>query len=132
MRLSKTEKHDFITDLREAFNRTLANVGVYDKYYTRDSLLNMAVCQPAKRFYTSIEEAKRCIYSIEKIGITGKSNKLQQEKYNDIHRIYLRLKEIYPSFSTNRLIELAIESPAPKFYITSYCANNVLNKNIKI
>ena len=130
MRLDSCQMNEFIADLRCAYNGAVKDSGAYYKYTKKITLLDRAVQKPAKSFYISLEEGTRMIHHIDRYGISGKANKLNALKYNDLYRLYLRLKLNYPDIPPLALIQMAVDLPAPRFYIRPQTAGLILNKYI--
>jgi len=130
MRLDDCRMNEFIADLRSAYTQAVKDAGVYGKYTKKLVLLDRALNKPAKSFYISFEEGSRIIHHIEKFGVSGKIYKLNALKYNDLHRLYSKLKADNKDIPPLALIELAISLPAPRFYIRPQTAAAILNKYI--
>ena len=131
MRLDDCRMNEFVADLRQSYHLALEDAGVYGKYTKKLTLLERATHKPAKSFYVSLEEGTRLIHQIEKNGISGvKNSVLTSLKYNDLYRVYQVLREKNPNVPDLALIQLAVDSPAPRFYIRPQTAGLILNKYI--
>jgi hypothetical protein len=132
MRLDEKKLQDYIRDLRSAYNKALVEAGTFGCYTRRNTLLQRAVNTPASSWYVSREEASKVIHFLEKRGMTGRKNKLLAEKYNALYRAYLKKQQEYPELPFMIIVDMVIDSPAPKFYIKAQTAGLLLNKYINL
>ena len=132
MRLDKCTMRDFVEDLSAAFKQAEQEAGIYLRWTKKITLLERAINKPAKSFYVSMEEGTRMIHQIEKKGISEvKDSPLTNQKYNDLYREYLRLKERFTELPDLAVIRMAIEQPAPRFYVRPQTAGLILNKALR-
>jgi len=132
MRLDACRMNEFIADLRSAYDQTIKDAGEYAKYTKKKTLLHRAVNKPAKSFYISFEEGIRIIHQIDRVGGSGKANELNVLKYNDLYRVYQKLKEENPTMPGLAIIEMAVNYEAPRFYIQPLTAGKILNRYINL
>jgi hypothetical protein len=106
-------------DLLEAYDRTLAKMGVHARYMSRKALIDLTISSPAKRFYVTVEEAAKRINNIERTGIAGVGCKRvkMQKQYEAIYRNYLRLSTQYKGYRKLDIISMALDLPAECFYL---------------
>ncbi|MBV5282163.1 MAG: hypothetical protein JZU53_06955 [Paludibacter sp.] len=131
MREDECKRNEFVDDLRSAFDLSVRDAGYYARYTKKMTLIENALSKPAKSFYVSFEEGARRINAIEKTGDCGKIKDLNAQKYKDLHREFVKLREKNPNIPTLALIQMAINRPAPRFYIKPQTAALILNRNIK-
>lgn len=107
----------------------LKEVGCYH-YTSYIGKIHLATHSPAKRFYVSVDEAKKII---------GRAhhgfpfNFTYKEKQNLYTEIYNRFKEAIKTDSRSiyTIIEEIVYSPAPSFYITDEYARNLFDELLK-
>lgn len=131
MRADQCKRSEFIDDLRSAYELATKDAGRYVRYAKKMDLIEKALCKPAKSFYVSFEEGARRINEIEKTGNCGKIKDLNAQKYKDLHAEFLKLKKENPNIPNLALVQMAINRPAPRFYIKPQTAALILNRNIK-
>lgn len=87
-------------------------------HISRITLLTAVVNSPAKRFYTSEEQAARVIRGMLKGQLYPKMKPLTKEMYLEIFaRVKAHLR-YHPDTCIQHLVERIVQSPAPKFYLT--------------
>ena len=116
-------RREFLTvarnnDLYDAFKRVISDMD----HIVLDEALTLTVNSPAKRFYISADRAYGVIVRWDKYGKTRLLSDERQEMYDELYRIIVRLREIRPELPLQHLIEIAIDQPAPKFYLKTNSA----------
>ena len=120
-------RREFLTvarnnDLYDAFKRVISDMD----HIVLDEALTLTVNSPAKRFYISADRAYGVIVRWDKYGKTRLLSDERQEMYEELYRIIVRLREIRPELPLQHLIEIAIDQPAPKFYLKTNSAKIIL------
>lgn len=125
MRLENDKISLFVKDLRSACDSVVDKLGV-TKNVNQETILEMALLQPAKSFYVSRDECVRAINRIKKTGQSGKK-KENEKKFNDIYMLFNLL--ISKGYTKKQAIDFIVDDcPAPKFYITVSGAMKYLYK----
>lgn len=127
MRLDKCKHSDFVSDLRNAYNSVVEAAGCNVRFMTKKTIIEKALLLPAKSFYCTYEEGARRIHRIEKYGESGTKG-LNKLKYEALYEVYLQLSG--SDLPVSEIIRIAVDSPAPRFYITNKTAYQILNKNL--
>ena len=120
-------RREFLTvarnnDLYDAFKHVISDMD----HIVLDEALTLTVNSPAKRFYISADRAYGVIVRWDKYGKTRLLSDERQEMYDELYRIIVRLREIRPELPLQHLIEIAIDQPAPKFYLKTNSAKIIL------
>lgn len=111
-------KDELIKDLEETYKRVKReHLNRYGRL-NRLLLLQSVANSPAKRFYTSEEQATRIIHGMLAGKTYPKMKPLTREMYLEIYsRVTKRLKR-NPYLSITNLIIKILDEKAPKFYMT--------------
>ena len=120
-------RREFLTvarnnDLYDAFKRVISDMD----HIVLDEALTLTVNSPAKRFYISADRAYGVIVRWDKYGQSKLISDERQEMYEELYRIIVRLRASEPDMPLQHLIEIAIEQPAPKFYLKINSAKIIL------
>ena len=119
-------------DLFQAYKRKLKELGNVAKYMTRKSIVQLTVDSPAKAFYVAPETALKMISMINRSGNTGKARGLTEAKFIELKKTYDILKLAYPFLGKYALADMAVTSPAPKFYLDWEAALVIIYKMEKL
>ena len=122
-------RREFLTaqrnkDLYAAYKRVIGGM----KRIILDDAFEMTVNSPAKRFYISADRAYGVLIRWDLHGITRLISSERQEMYEEIYDRVKLLKSSYPNTPFMHLVEMAIEQPAPKFYLKKESAKIILCK----
>lgn len=120
-------RREFLTsdrniDLYENFKRVISGMD----HIVLDEALALTVNSPAKRFYISADRAYGVIVRWDKYGPSKLISDERQEMYEELYRIIVQLRASKPDMPLQHLIEIAIEQPAPKFYLKINSAKIIL------
>ena len=118
-------------ELYAAYQRALRD----SRYRSLQEILVAAVNSPAPRFFVSPKRARAVITDM----FQGKNplnnmHPTRQEMFREIFRRAQRIRQQYPTMSLLDIAKRAVNSPAPKFYLTPHSAKIILHhhrKNIK-
>ena len=100
-------------DLLSAFNRLYEiSDTVNSEFYIRLSH------SPAKRFWVSEERASIVLARMERGDELDEMIPSKRRMFHDIYEVYTQAKEANPSGSLFDLACIAVNSPAPSFYLT--------------
>lgn len=108
--------HQRNDELMKAFRRALAKCSFIDLHEVCEVTANT----PCSRFWVSEERATIVVSAIIKgkpILETMKPNK--REMFSEIHRRTLELRQYRPNDSLFNVVWDVVNSPAPKFYLTT-------------
>lgn len=83
-----------------------------------DEICERIANRGSKRFWVSEERAAIVIARMMRGDRLRKMKPLKREMYFEIFRIVKRLKEQYPDMPIYKLSFKAVNTPAPKFYMT--------------
>lgn len=101
-------------ELWQAFRRAIANSGVVSS----EVLFEMAALSPASRFWVSERRASEVMGAmIRGISISYMSP-MRREMYQEIFRRFIEYRSRRPRASIYEATFAAVNSPAPKFYLT--------------
>ena len=127
-------RREFLTqdrnkDLYENYKRVIS----MEKSIVLPDVLRKTVESPAKRFYISSDRVYGVLVRWKKKGeIIKLITEERQEMYEEIYRRVLELEKSMPDLPLLHVIEIIIEQPAPKFYITPKSADVILCKHKSI
>lgn len=111
-------------DLMRAYHKLLheaASIRLAD-------IFRKVVDMPSSRFWVSEERAAIVIASMLKGDKLKNMRPTNKEKYEEIFKRVLALKEDFPSLSVYELTFMAVQQPAPKFYLTPGSAKLIIYK----
>lgn len=111
-------------DLHQVFVNVISELDVINL----NDAIEKTVNSPAKRFYIGSDRAYGVLIRWHKYGITKLITPLRQEMFEEIYRRVLTLQVVYPDIPLMYLAEMAIEQPAPKFYLEISSAKTILCK----
>lgn len=120
---SAFEQHRNI-DLMRAYRNEVQKAG---NIFLPD-LLRRVVNSPSVRFWVSPERAAIVIARIEKGDTLPEMRPLRREMFMEIYRVTMELKKQYPDMPRSHLAEIAVFTPAPKFYMTPGSAKVIIHK----
>ncbi len=95
-------------------------------------LLERIVNMPSKRFWITAERAAIMVARIMKGDKLTNMRPVRREMFFEIYRRVVELQKMQPNEHLINLAQQAIESPAPKFYLTSGTARLILYRTKKI
>ena len=111
-------------DLMRAYREEVALAGSIKVI----NLFRAIVERPSARFWVSEERAFIVISRMSKgLGLGG-MRRLKREMYEEIYARYLELREKHPDKSMRHLVTMAVNQPAPKFYIEPASARVIVCK----
>jgi len=111
-------------ELLKAYRDEVANAS----FVRRDVILRKVVNRPASRFWVSEERAAIVMASMMRGDSLANMRPLKREMFCEIYRRFLLLKQQHPQASIYRLASMAVNQPAPKFYLTPGSAKVILSK----
>lgn len=89
-----------------------------------------AAASPCSRFWVGELRAERVVRNMINAGLSSPDDPdmlpKKREMYAEICRLTKNLMEADPSLSLPRAVELAVNSPAPEFYITEKSAKVII------
>lgn len=91
-------------------------------------LFRAVVERPSVRFWVSEERAFIVISRMLKGEVLDGMRRLKREMYEEIYARYLELRDKHPDKSIRHLVTMAVNSPAPKFYIEPASARVIVCK----
>ena len=95
-------------------------------YIRRDELLKNTVNHPASRFWVSEHRAAIVMASMMRGDQLHYMRPLKREMFQEIYRRFVALKEQNPELSIYALATMAVNQPAPKFYLTPGSAKVII------
>jgi len=113
-----TLKQERNNDLLEAYNLVLKKLGRLASHMPREALILLTINSPAKKHYVSVEEAAKQINNIERRQGGLNKSQLRVAQYQEIYSSYLKLSNEMPYLCKSERVRIAVETPAPCFYLT--------------
>ena len=86
------------------------------------------VNMPSRRFWISEGRAAIVISAMMKGDTLENMGPLKREMYNEIYSRVIKLREKKPHLPIIQLVEMVVEQPAPKFYLTPGSAKVLICK----
>lgn len=111
-------------DLMQAYYLAVRS-GLYDNTKKLKIFVKQLIDGGAERFYVSEEVAYRRIAEIEKNGLPIVRNE-RTRLYNDLYEVYLQKCKEMPGSFKYAIIDAAVHSPAPSFYLSVDYAMDLL------
>lgn len=125
------ESPDFLIernmDLLEAQRRVIRRLGDEAPYISKSRILKLVMKEPAKRFYVSFEEASRMLSKMA-AGHEVNRKGIRYDMYVELFEVFNRLKKENPGAGWAELVEKAVLSPAPGFYLDEDRAYKLLKR----
>lgn len=118
-------------DLLEAYDRELKKLGKYATRVSHKSIVELAVNSASKQYYVTLDEAMRRISYIEKHGDSKILNPEIRKMYDSIYSKYILFKAKHKNFPKSALVQMAIDSPAEKFFLDIKTATLILRNMLK-
>lgn len=128
MRLDFKEERDL--DFLSSYKLVIKKFGQNAPYLKKDFLLLQTIMQPAKRFYVSEEQSLRVISNMLKEGSSNIKNAVKRLMYEEI-LLRVQKEKATSEKPLQEIIELVINQPAPRFYLTLESARILHYKLIK-
>lgn len=127
MILDFTDTRD--NDLRKAEKAVIEILGYYARLCTRKSILKLVCESPAPQFYVSYSEAQRVLSRMKRGGsICKKGEKCRM--FQALYSTYKKIEKDNPGKGFGELVEMAINSPAPGFFLNEGYIYNLLNRRL--
>ena len=117
-------EHQRNRELIKAFREEMAMA----KFIRRDEVLAKTVNHPTSRFWVSEHRAAIVMANMLRGDDLANMRPHKREMFHEIFRRFLKLKSKHPDFSIYRLASLAVNQPAPKFYLTPGSAKVIICK----
>lgn len=115
-------------DFMSSYEKVIRSHGQYARYMKRSSLIEETIKKGSPKFYITEREACRIINILRKGEEIPHKNALRKQMHYDIYKIFKKYyEEYYPSMSILACVRHAINSPAPRYYISLRYAHNKLN-----
>lgn len=112
-------------ELMRAYRSSIAGKTFIDISQVAEEVAN----SPTSRFWVSEERAAVVISAIERgVPILDTMRPLKREMFEEIYRRAMAVKRKHPDYTMNELAFLAVNSPAPKFYLCPRCAMDIIYK----
>lgn len=118
--LKKEKEEDLMRAYREALGRV--------KYIRLKDVLEETVNSPSKRFWVSEERAVTIISRIKRGDTLSDMRKNAHDMFMQINQNVIRIGKKYPNYPLYKIVSLAIEEPAPCFYMTAKSAKIIIHK----
>lgn len=96
------------------------------KRVVMDDIFKMVVAYPCTRFWVTEERAFNVVKAMMK-GLMPCPKGEKREMYEEIFSRVKLLKETHPEVSVYLLTQLAVNSPAPRFYLSPSQAKAIIN-----
>jgi len=128
MTLDFKEERD--NDLRKAEKSVIERLGEAAIYVQRQGIVKMVCLEPAPRYYASRNEAMRVFSRMRKgccIHKKGYKNMMFQALYKE----YRKLEKENPGVGCAELVEMAINTPAPSFFLDESYIYQLLNQKTR-
>lgn len=119
----------------ESRNRDLIRV-FHEQYEAQEfkniwELLERTVNSPSERFWVSEYRAAYVVKSIMLGDDLKKMTKMKREMFMEIYRRTMNLRRKRPDATILELVNIVVNQPAPKFYLTPGSANVIIHKTKK-
>ncbi len=109
-------------ELWRAYRSAIANSGVV----TMDELYSMAAASPSSRFWVSERRASEVMGMILRGISLCFMTPMRQEMFREIFNRFIAYRRKHPDSSIYEATFHAVNSPAPKFYLTSKSAKVII------
>ena len=98
------------------------------QYILMPEIYRKVVNMPSRRFWISEGRAAIVISAMMKGDTLENMGPLKREMYNEIYSRVIKLREKKPDLPIIQLVEMVVEQPAPKFYLTPGSAKVLICK----
>ena len=98
------------------------------QYILMPEIYHKVVDMPTRRFWISEGRAAIVISAMMKGDTLENMGPLKREMYNEIYSRVIKLREKKPDLPIIQLVEMVVEQPAPKFYLTPGSAKVLICK----
>ncbi len=98
------------------------------QYILMPEIYRKVVDMPTRRFWISEGRAAIVISAMMKGDTLENMGPLKREMYNEIYSRVIKLREKKPDLPIIQLVEMVVEQPAPKFYLTPGSAKVLICK----
>lgn len=98
------------------------------QYILMPEIYQKVVDMPTRRFWISEGRAAIVISAMMKGDTLENMGPLKREMYNEIYSRVIKLREKKPDLPIIQLVEMVVEQPAPKFYLTPGSAKVLICK----
>lgn len=88
----------------------------------------MVSLSPAPSFFLTEKEASRIIWRFSNVGFKERRRELVQQRDRDFIDTYCRLRLANNLMSKNDLVMLALQQPAPRYYISHYMVAGIISQ----
>lgn len=123
-------KEERDSDLRKAEKTVIDRLGEAATYVSRRWIVKLICAEPAPRYYVSRSEAMRIVSRMRKgccIHKKGYKNLMFQALYKE----YGKLEKENTGVGCAELVEMAINTPAPSFFLDESYIYQLLNQKIR-
>lgn len=117
----KKQRND---DLMRAYHELIKSA----QYILMPEIYHKVVDMPTRRFWISEGRAAIVISAMMKGDTLENMGPLKREMYNEIYSRVIKLREEKPDLPIIQLVEMVVEQPAPKFYLTPGSAKVLICK----
>lgn len=117
----KQQRND---DLMRAYHELIKSA----QYILMPEIYHKVVNMPTRRFWISEGRAAIVISAMMKGDTLENMGPLKREMYNEIYSRVIKLREKKPDLPIIQLVEMVVEQPAPKFYLTPGSAKVLICK----
>lgn len=117
----KKQRND---DLMRAYHELIKSA----QYILMPEIYHKVVDMPTRRFWISEGRAAIVISAMMKGDTLENMGPLKREMYNEIYSRVIKLREKKPDLPIIQLVEMVVEQPAPKFYLTPGSAKVLICK----
>lgn len=117
----KQQRND---DLMRAYHELIKSA----QYILMPEIYSKVVDMPTRRFWISEQRAAIVISAMMKGDTLNNMGPLKREMYNEIYNRVMKLREKKPDLPIIQLVEMVVEQPAPKFYLTPGSAKVLICK----
>lgn len=117
----KKQRND---DLMRAYHELIKSA----QYILMPEIYRKVVDMPTRRFWISEGRAAIVISAMMKGDTLENMGPLKREMYNEIYSRVIKLREKKPDLPIIQLVEMVVEQPAPKFYLTPGSAKVLICK----
>lgn len=117
----KQQRND---DLMRAYHELIKSA----QYILMPEIYHKVVDMPTRRFWISEGRAAIVISAMMKGDTLENMGPLKREMYNEIYSRVIKLREKKPDLPIIQLVEMVVEQPAPKFYLTPGSAKVLICK----
>ena len=117
----KQQRND---DLMRAYHELIKSA----QHILMPEIYHKVVDMPTRRFWISEGRAAIVISAMMKGDTLENMGPLKREMYNEIYSRVIKLREKKPDLPIIQLVEMVVEQPAPKFYLTPGSAKVLICK----